>query len=170
MSNPQLDRNTRIGVLGAGTMGRGIAQIAATFGHQVLLYDTNAEALEGAAAYLDRILHRLVEKGRLADEEATAILGRIRFVTDGLETLADCGLVIEAIIEDLTIKQSVFEALEAFVVEDCVLATNTSSLSVTSIAAACSAPGRVLGIHFLIRLHCCRWWRSCRASIRRPTW
>ncbi len=143
-----LSKDTPVGILGAGTMGRGIAQIAALYGHPVWLYDTHDGALEEAKAFLTRILNRLVEKGRLTDGVAQAALGRIQFTSMGLEDLADCGLVIEAIIEDLNIKQEVFRQLEAVVNEQAILATNTSSLSVTSIAGGCSKPERVLGIHF----------------------
>lgn len=143
-----LTRDTPVGVLGAGTMGRGIAQIAATFGHPVLLYDTRADALDEARAHLARILRRLVEKGRLAEGADETILGRISFLSDAPEPLSACGLVIEAIVEDLAVKKGVFARLDALTDADAVLATNTSSLSVTSIAAACARPERVLGLHF----------------------
>ncbi len=143
-----LTRDTPVGVLGAGTMGRGIAQIAATFGHPVFLYDTRADALDEARAHLARILRRLVEKGRLAEGADETILGRISFLSDAPEPLSACGLVIEAIVEDLAVKKGVFARLDALTDADAVLATNTSSLSVTSIAAACARPERVLGLHF----------------------
>lgn len=129
-------------------MGRGIAQIAAAFGHPVLLYDTRADALDEARAHLARILHRLVEKGRLSEGEDEAILGRISFLSDAPEPLSACGLVIEAIVEDLAVKQEVFARLDALTDAGAILATNTSSLSITSIAAACARPERVLGLHF----------------------
>ncbi len=138
---------TKIGVLGAGSMGSGIAQVAATAGHEVMLFDTNSNALQKASEALQKILNRLVEKGRIDDGTAKAIFGRIYFI-DGMKTFAECGMVIEAIIENLDIKKSVFTELESIVSEDCVLATNTSSLSVASIAAACKNPSRVIGIHF----------------------
>ncbi len=128
-------------------MGSGIAQVAATAGHEVLLCDNNPAALERAKEKLLKILNRLVEKGRLDDRTAKAIFGRIYFV-DNMLAFAEAGLVIEAIIEDLGIKKSIFEQLEDIVAKDCILATNTSSLSVAAIAAACSRPERVLGIHF----------------------
>ncbi len=137
----------KIGVLGAGSMGSGIAQVAATAGHEVMLFDTNSEALQKASEKLQKILNRLVEKGRLDDATAKAIFGRIYF-TDSMNTYAECGIVIEAIIENLDIKKKVFIELESIVSEDCTLATNTSSLSVASIAAACKDPSRVIGIHF----------------------
>ncbi len=137
----------KIGVLGAGSMGSGIAQVAATAGHEVMLFDTNSEALQKASENLQKILNRLIEKGRLDDATAKAIFGRIFFV-DSMKTFAACGMVIEAIIENLDIKKKVFTELESIVSENCILATNTSSLSVASIAAACNNPSRVIGIHF----------------------
>ena len=136
-----------IGVLGSGSMGSGIAQIAATAGHKVILCDNNPKALEKASNKLQKILNRLVEKGRIDDPTAKAIFGRIYFI-DKMEGFAECGMVIEAIIENVEIKKSVFSQLEKIVSTDCILASNTSSLSIASIAAACEHPGRVLGIHF----------------------
>ncbi len=137
----------KIGVLGSGSMGTGIAQVAASSGHEVILYDSNPDALTRASQKLQKILNRLVEKGRLDDRTAKAIFGRIYFV-DSIFAYRDCGLVIEAIIENLDIKKAVFEQMEDVVNDDCILATNTSSLSVASIAAACERPERVIGIHF----------------------
>ena len=141
------DRMNTLGVIGAGAMGTGIAQVAATAGWEVRLYDTNADALIRSKNSLQKILNRQVEKGRMADTEVKALLGRIYFV-EQLSTLAGCTMVIEAIVENLAIKQSVFVELEKICGSDCILATNTSSLSVTQIAAACSIPSRILGIHF----------------------
>jgi len=137
----------KIGVLGSGSMGSGIAQVAATAGHEVYLSDNNPDALNRASEKLQKILNRLVEKGRLDDADAKAIFGRIYFVTD-VYAYKDCGLVIEAIIENIDIKKAVFNQLEDIVSEDCILATNTSSLSIASIASACDNPSRVIGIHF----------------------
>ncbi len=137
----------KIGVLGSGSMGAGIAQVAATAGHEVILYDSNPAALEKASQKLQKILNRLVEKGRLEDARAKAIFARIHFVA-AMEAYQDCGLIIEAIIEDLAIKKQVFKKLESIVAKDCILASNTSSLSIASIAAACENSNRVLGIHF----------------------
>jgi len=128
-------------------MGSGIAQVAATAGHEVLLFDTNAAALQKSGEKLQKILNRLVEKGRIDDATAKGIFGRI-YRIDNFSSFKDCDLVIEAIIERLDIKKKVFADLEALVSDDCILATNTSSLSVASIAAACEKPSRVLGIHF----------------------
>lgn len=139
--------NMKIGVIGAGSMGRGIAQVAATYGHEVLIYETNQEVRKTARDFLNHILNRQTEKGRMSDAEAKAIFGRLYFV-ENMEDLADCGLVIEAIVENLDIKRSVFKTLEGIVSKDCILATNTSSLPVTAIASACENSNRVLGIHF----------------------
>ncbi|MEO1262543.1 MAG: 3-hydroxyacyl-CoA dehydrogenase NAD-binding domain-containing protein [Bacteroidota bacterium] len=137
----------KIGVLGSGSMGSGIAQVAATAGHEVLLFDTDPEALDKAKNKLLKILNRLVEKGRMDDRTAKAVFSRIYFV-DSMSDFAGAGLIVEAIIEDLGIKKSVFEQLEQITKGEAILATNTSSLSVAAIASACSRPGRVLGIHF----------------------
>lgn len=138
---------TKIGVLGSGSMGTGIAQVAATAGHEVLLYDNNPAALERAKNKLLKILNRLVEKGRMDDATSKAIFGRIYFV-DNILSFADVGMVIEAIIEDLKIKKAVFNQLEDITNSKCILATNTSSLSIAAIAAACDQSERVIGIHF----------------------
>ncbi len=137
----------KTGIIGSGSMGAGIAQVAATAGHEVLIYDNNPTALERAKNSLLAILNKLAAKGKIDDRTAKAIFGRIYFV-DNLLAFTDCGLVIEAIIEDLGVKKSVFGQLEDIVKQDCILATNTSSLSIAAIAAACRKPERVLGIHF----------------------
>ncbi|RYZ54700.1 MAG: 3-hydroxybutyryl-CoA dehydrogenase [Sphingobacteriales bacterium] len=134
-----------IGVIGSGAMGSGIAQVAAAAGHQVVLYDNNSAALDKARLNLQSTLNKLQEKGKLAD--AAGIFGRFTFAS-ALSALSDCKLVIEAIVEKLEIKKAVFSELETLVAGDCVLATNTSSLSVTSIAASCRQPERFLGLHF----------------------
>jgi len=140
-----------IGVLGAGAMGSGIAQVAAAAGHQVLVTDSSAEALELARARLTVALAREVGKGRLHDTAARGIEERITWApgTAGEYGLfRHCALVIEAIVEDLGVKREAFRRLEAEVSEECVLASNTSSLSITALAAACQRPKRVLGMHF----------------------
>ena len=136
-----------VAVIGSGTMGAGIAQIAATKGHQVFLIDNNAAALEKAEAKLKKILARQVEKGRMTAEQTEGILGRIQF-SDALDTLAPAGLVIEAIIENLDIKKKVFSSVEDLVSDETILASNTSSLSIASISAALEKPERFIGIHF----------------------
>jgi 3-hydroxybutyryl-CoA dehydrogenase len=137
----------QVGVIGAGTMGAGIAQVAAEAGHEVHLFDANPDALKRAASDLQRIMNRLIEKGRRTEAEAKSAMQRISY-DDGLTSMKDCGLIIEAIVENLDIKQSVFRDLESVVSEDCILASNTSSLSIASIAGACKSPSRVVGIHF----------------------
>lgn len=126
-------------------MGSGIAQVAAMAGHPVQLYDTQTTALEKSRAGLEKILNRLEEKGKLP--QAAAVLERIHF-TDQLADFSSCGLVIEAIVEKLEAKKTLFAELEATVPKDCILTTNTSSLPVTAIAAACNYPERVAGLHF----------------------
>lgn len=140
-------KDSIIGVVGSGAMGSGIAQVAATAGHKTLVYDTNAAALERAKANLSGGLAKLVEKQKITAEKADSILKLISF-TGSLSDLKPCKLVIEAIVENIEVKQSVFKELEHTVSEHCVLASNTSSLSITSIASACRQPERVLGIHF----------------------
>lgn len=137
----------KTGIIGAGAMGGGIAQVAATAGAEVILFDKHPQALTTCEAKLIKILDRQVEKGRMSPEQQTSILENISF-TETLEHLEDSDLIIEAIIEDLSIKQSVFAELEKLVSPACILASNTSSLSIASIASACEQPGRVLGIHF----------------------
>jgi 3-hydroxybutyryl-CoA dehydrogenase len=140
----------KVGVVGAGAMGSGIAQVALRHGHQVVLADVEREAVQRARAVITGSLAREVEKARLTSADADAALGRLQLAAfpHGLSDFAGCGLVVEAIVEGLDAKQSLFRALEGVVNEECVLATNTSSLSVTSIASACSVPGRVVGMHF----------------------
>ncbi len=140
-----MNKDSIIGVIGAGAMGSGIAQVAAMAGHSVVLFDTNTAAIDKAKASLTSTLNKLAEKGKIAD--ANTVLSRFQFATE-LSAFANCGLIIEAIIENLDIKKKVFADVEAVVSESCVLATNTSSLSVTSIAAACKKADRVIGLHF----------------------
>lgn len=134
-----------VGVVGAGAMGAGIAQVAAMAGHDVVVYDTNEASLEKAKANLDKILDKLAEKGKIASKQE--VMERYTYAGT-LEAMSNCSLVIEAIVENLDIKKNVFSSLEKLVSNNCVLATNTSSLSVTSIAAACEKPQRVMGLHF----------------------
>ena len=136
-----------VGVLGAGSMGAGIAQVAAQSGHNVILCDTNQKPLDNAKAKLAKIMARLVEKGKVSEDEAAAIQSRITYTVQ-LDDFSNCGIVIEAIIENLDIKKKVFENLEAITSKDCILASNTSSLSIASIASACEKADRVVGIHF----------------------
>lgn len=137
----------KTGILGAGSMGSGIAQVASQSGHEVVLVDTNAEQLEKAKTKLAKIMARLVEKGKVTEEEVVGIQSRITY-SKSMNDFEGCGIVIEAIIENLEIKKTVFTELERICGEKTVLATNTSSLSVASIAGACENPERVLGVHF----------------------
>ena len=136
-----------VGIIGGGTMGSGIAQVAATAGCKVKLYDTNQAALDKAKAALEKILSRLIEKGRIDSDEKIRIQTNISYI-DNLKDLADSNLTIEAIVENLDIKKKVFSELESYVAEDCIIASNTSSLSIASIAASLQKPERCVGIHF----------------------
>jgi 3-hydroxybutyryl-CoA dehydrogenase len=146
------DADMTVGVVGAGAMGTGIAQVAAAAGHRVVVADAVSGATDRAKSSIAKAMERDVEKGRATREAADALLRRIGFRDDPLDGDVDvyesCGLVIEAIVEDLPTKQALFRALERVVPSDSVLATNTSSLSVASIAASCTTPARVVGIHF----------------------
>ena len=137
----------KIGIIGSGAMGSGIAQVAATAGHEVILSDTRQEALDTSKNKLAKIMNRLIEKGRVTTDEAQAIQTRIAYTLHNKD-MSDCGLVIEAIVEKIDIKQLVFKELESIVSTQTILASNTSSLSIASIAAACQHPERVVGIHF----------------------
>src|SRR5690625_1036560 len=136
-----------VGVVGAGAMGRGIAQVAAVAGHDVLLSDTDHDAVNAAMDSVSASLDRAVERGRVTRDDADAALTRLGGV-ETLEGLGGCDLVIEAVVERLEVKQAVFTQLEAVVGPETVLATNTSSLSIATIAAALSGPDRIVGLHF----------------------
>lgn len=136
-----------IGVLGAGTMGAGIAQVAAQNGNQVILVDVNQSQLDLAKSNLSLILSKLIEKEKISISDKSAIESRITYSSE-LQSFAPCQLIIEAILEDLTIKHTVFAALEEIVSSDCILASNTSSLSIASIGSVLKNPSRVIGIHF----------------------
>ena len=135
------------GVAGAGTMGRGIAQVLAQGGARTLLYDAQPGAARRAKEAIGEALARVVEKGRLSPAQKDAVLGKIE-LAESLQGFAPCHVVVEAIVEDLGAKRELFRSLENIVEETCVLASNTSSLSVTAMAAACKRPQRVAGYHF----------------------
>lgn len=137
----------KVGIIGSGTMGSGIAQVAATAGCKVVLYDTSPEALDRAAENLNNILNRQIEKGRMARIDKDRIEGNIQY-SEELSQLSDSELIIEAIVEDLQVKRDLFVSLERLVSKKTILATNTSSLSVASIASALNRPKRCIGIHF----------------------
>lgn len=144
--------DSKIGIVGAGAMGAGIAQVAAAAGYYVLLGDAMAGAVRNAQSNIRTSLDRLVEKGRLDAQTRGMILSRIDFYEEplgmDLSMYRDCSLVIEAIYEDLSAKQTLFAGLAAAVAPTAVLASNTSSLSIASIAGSCVRPERVIGIHF----------------------
>ena len=136
-----------IGIVGSGAMGSGIAQVAASNNYKTIVFDTNADAIERAKKNLTTTLLKLVEKQKINESKAKEISENITF-SNSISDLKDCNLIIEAIIENLLVKQSVFKELENLVSTTCVLASNTSSLSITSIASSCNLPERVIGIHF----------------------
>ncbi|HET9683500.1 MAG TPA: 3-hydroxyacyl-CoA dehydrogenase NAD-binding domain-containing protein [Gemmatimonadaceae bacterium] len=145
------ERSLQVGVIGAGAMGRGIAQVVASAGQSVLLADASPGVVEQARATIAKALSRDVDKKRRTQAEADAVLARIvdaGIIATGYEAFHGCGLVIEAVLERLDVKQSLFSALERVVAPDAILATNTSSLSVAAIAGACANPERMIGIHF----------------------
>jgi len=137
----------KVGVVGLGTMGAGIAQISVQSGHETVGREVALDVAERGRDTIDRYLTRGVEKGRLTPAERDAALGRLGLTTK-LDDLADCDLVIEAIVEELEPKRELFSALDRIVAPDAVLATNTSALSVSEIAAATDRPERVVGMHF----------------------
>jgi 3-hydroxybutyryl-CoA dehydrogenase len=141
-----LPRGAIVGVIGAGAMGAGIAQVAAQAGHRVLLADAQPGAVERALNRMAGDLRALVAKGKIAAADAEATIGRMRAAK--IEDFGECGLAIEAIVEDLDVKRELFARLESIVGERCILATNTSSLSVTAMAAGLAHPERVAGMHF----------------------
>lgn len=136
-----------VGVLGAGTMGSGIVQVAAQNGHKVILVDLNEQILLKSKEQLANVMERLVAKGKMTEEAAHEVQSRITYSQD-IHDFRECGMIVEAIIEDLSIKQHVFSQLEQLVSEDCILASNTSSLSIASIGAALNDPSKIIGIHF----------------------
>jgi 3-hydroxybutyryl-CoA dehydrogenase len=145
------ERGLQVGVIGAGAMGRGIAQVAAAAGHGVVLADATAGVVAQARSAIGKALARDVEKQRRSQADADAVLARIADAGDvstGYDAFRSCGLVIEAVVERLDVKQALFTALEKIIAPDAVLGTNTSSLSVAAIAGACARPERVIGIHF----------------------
>lgn len=138
---------SKIGVLGAGTMGAGIAQVAAQSGHEVVLVDVNQVQLDKAKLSLIKVLDRMIEKGSLDEAGKNDLLNRLVFSTQ-LTDFRGSGLVIEAIVEKLEVKHAVFKEIEEIVGMDCIIASNTSSLSIASIGSVLKFPARVIGIHF----------------------
>ena len=137
-----------IGVVGAGTMGNGIAQVAARGGYDVILHDVQEEFLQRGLTAIDKSLQRDVQKERLTVEEKQQIQGRIRTTTN-LASFSEASLVIEAVVENLAIKTEVFKSLDQITPADAILASNTSSISITKLAAATKRPDKVIGMHFM---------------------
>jgi len=138
----------RFGVVGAGTMGNGIAQVAATSGFDTVMVDVDPTALERGQAAIDKSLARLVSKGRMSEEERDLARGRIATGT-GIDRLDKCDLVVEAVVERFEVKRQVLSDLDGVVGPEAILATNTSSISITRLAAATGRPERVIGMHFM---------------------
>ncbi len=136
-----------VGVLGAGTMGSGIVQVAAQNGHDVILVDLNEHILGKSKEQLAKIMNRLVEKGRVTADDAQQTQERITYSQD-IHDFKDCGIIIEAIVENLDIKSKVFAQLEQITGDNCILASNTSSLSIASIGASLENPEKIVGVHF----------------------
>lgn len=147
MTSPDQITSTTIGIVGAGAMGRGIAQVTVTGGMTALIYDAAEGAAAGAREFVSGMIDRLVEKNRLEADAAAEAKSRLQIV-DSLEGLADCDLVIEAIVENIEIKQQVFKSLEAVLSDDAIIASNTSSIRIASIASACDRRDRIAGMHF----------------------
>ncbi|WP_136715372.1 3-hydroxyacyl-CoA dehydrogenase family protein [Halorientalis salina] len=137
-----------IGVVGAGTMGHGISQVAAVNGYEVVMRDIEQELVDEGIAGIEDSLSRFVEKDEMDQQAADAARERITGTTD-LDALADCEFVVEAVVENMDVKQDVFADLDEVTPAETVLATNTSTLSITSIASATDRPGRVVGLHFM---------------------
>ncbi|MGY8901789.1 MAG: 3-hydroxyacyl-CoA dehydrogenase NAD-binding domain-containing protein [Flavobacteriales bacterium] len=136
-----------IGIVGAGAMGSGIAQIASQAGQDVVLFDLSQEALTSSSSKLQKVMNRLIEKGKVTSDEAIAIQERI-VRTTMVTNLKDCDLIIEAVVEDLEVKKRVFKSIEEIASKEAIIASNTSSLSITSLASFCAHPDRVVGLHF----------------------
>ncbi|HEU4566540.1 MAG TPA: 3-hydroxyacyl-CoA dehydrogenase family protein, partial [Marmoricola sp.] len=136
-----------IGVVGLGTMGAGIAEVFARHGYDVVGVELNDEGIARGRQHLEHSTGRAVKRGKLSEQEQQELLGRIRYSTEAA-SLADADFVIEAVVESLEVKKDIFRRLEEVVSPDAILATNTSSLSVTEISTANAHPGRVVGVHF----------------------
>jgi 3-hydroxybutyryl-CoA dehydrogenase len=136
-----------IGILGSGAMGSGIAQVAAAAGHDVVVCDNLTLALTRSGKSVQSTLKALVDKGKMTNSEADDMFGRIKY-SDHMSDFRDCNLIIEAIVEDIEQKQIAFKSMEAIVREDTVLASNTSSLSISAMGAQLRRPGRIIGVHF----------------------
>jgi 3-hydroxybutyryl-CoA dehydrogenase len=136
-----------VGVLGAGTMGSGIVQVAAQNGHKVVLVDLNEQILKRSNDGLLKIMNRLVEKERITQDQADSTIANVSYSQD-IHDFNECGIIIEAIVENIDVKSKVFTQLEKIAPKRCILASNTSSLSIASIGAALQDPSKIIGIHF----------------------
>ena len=136
-----------VGVIGCGLMGAGIAQVCAEAGYRTIVREASGELVSGGIGRIDGVLSRSVSKGKMSDNEKAAILGRITGTTN-FDDLADCDLVIEAVTENLETKQEVFRILDGIASPEAILASNTSSISITELASATDRPEQVLGLHF----------------------
>jgi 3-hydroxybutyryl-CoA dehydrogenase len=137
----------RVGILGSGIMGSGIAEVAAKAGMQVVLRSRKRDSADAMIASLEKSLAKQVERGKVEQADADAIRGRVS-ATDSLSDLADCDLVIESVVEDLEVKRALFTELDGIVKEGAILATNTSTLPVVEMAVATNRPDKVCGVHF----------------------
>ena len=142
-----LTRTSVVGVVGAGATGAGIAQVAAVSGHPVILFDIDPKAVDKALSAISASLSKLADKGRLTRESADAAIRSVRGAT-ALSELKDAGLIVEAVAERLEVKQKIFAALEEIVDKRCIFASNTSSISITAIAACLRDASRLAGLHF----------------------
>lgn len=147
MGRALLGRSTIVGVCGAGAMGAGIAQVAAQAGHRVIILDQNEEALARGRETVAKGLSALVKRGKMSEAEASTIAARCDWTLD-IAAVSDAGLVVEAIVENAEIKQALFRQVEEVVAQDAIIATNTSSLAVTALAAGRKNPARYMGLHF----------------------
>ena len=138
----------KIGVVGAGTMGNGIAHVAAQSGFEVVLVDVDQKFLDKAVGTIKKNLGRQLEKGKLTQEQMDGTLGKIKTAAS-LEAVKDCGIVVEAVFEDLKVKKDIFVTLDALCPPEAILATNTSTISITQIASATKRPDKVIGMHFM---------------------
>lgn len=143
-----LSQIQKIGIVGSGQMGNGITQVAAQYGFQVVMMDVNKTALEKALATIQGSCDRLIKKGTMSEDQKVALLNRIQ-TTDSIQKLADCDVVIEAATENVDLKLKIFKDLDATVKKDALLVSNTSSISITKIAAATTRPDKVAGMHFM---------------------
>jgi 3-hydroxybutyryl-CoA dehydrogenase len=137
----------RVGIIGSGTMGSGIAEVAAKNGYEVVLRSRSQSSADGMVKGLEKSLAKQVEKGRLTEEDRDATLARVRGVTD-LAELAECDIVVESVVEDLAVKKALFAELDKLCAPHTILATNTSTLPVVEMAVSTSRPGQICGIHF----------------------